>query len=493
MTGSNKIAFSNEFSLLKFARSIISYNYLNDEIKKASVIFLYANIRRMNVSFLSYTEFAKIVFRETVPENISDDAMKNSIRLLRKSYRIEKRLFSPRITYKYYVLLALAYILNLGDVSYNTLEFAELFLKLRINKIQQQIMAEYIGLMGSDMTSKLASVFENTKLEKIAMTIEPLSVFIHNERTFYNLPRRNISVFSTMSAGKSTFINALLGHDYLPSRNEACTAKIVTIANSDYINYCLGYAIRKDSQVFCGDIDSKTVNEWNKDGEVLKIVFEGNLDRINDEKSVTVIHDTPGINYSGNSGHKKITLNHLVDSKPEIIICLLDATQMHTTDYSDALEAMKKTNKKGSNAKVIFIINKADSYDSKKESLKETIYDTIKDLEKHGFINPVIIPVSSQAARLFKMALQGRINFTKKEIYDFEYFSQAFLLPENDYNLLAAGVSGDLLVNSGYRTESEADIAIEGKIYDNRKVLQALFNTGIPVVENILNSKQEIK
>ena len=33
-------------------------------------------------------------------------------------------------------------------------------------------------------------------------------------------------VMATMSSGKSTLINALLGQQILPSRNEACTAKM---------------------------------------------------------------------------------------------------------------------------------------------------------------------------------------------------------------------------------------------------------------------------
>ncbi|MDR1218209.1 MAG: hypothetical protein LBK73_01210 [Treponema sp.] len=80
------------------------------------------------------------------------------------------------------------------------------------------------------------------------------------------------------------------------------------------------------------------------------LFFEGDLDRISSEKIVTVLHYTPGINYSGNTKHKKIMLEHLINSKPGIIICLLDATQTLTTDFSNALEDLKNTNEKGDKA-----------------------------------------------------------------------------------------------------------------------------------------------
>ena len=40
-------------------------------------------------------------------------------------------------------------------------------------------------------------------------------------------------VMATMSSGKSTLINALLGEELLPSKNEACTAKIYSIIDDD--------------------------------------------------------------------------------------------------------------------------------------------------------------------------------------------------------------------------------------------------------------------
>jgi hypothetical protein len=119
------------------------------------------------------------------------------------------------------------------------------------------------------------------------------------------------------------------------------------------------------------------------------------------------------------------------------------------------------------------------------------IEDTLVELEKFGFKNPSVIPVSARAARLFKMALHGKTDFTKKEINDFEYYICFFTHPENDFCLLVAGIRGEAAQNTHYDSPDEGDIVIRGKSYEREQITKALFNTGIPVVENILNDHKE--
>ncbi|GHU76880.1 hypothetical protein FACS189461_4950 [Spirochaetia bacterium] len=482
--------FADEFSLLKFAHSILLYNLPHGQ-KKAFLLVLYENMISMGIVSDLFSEFAKITFNGNIPTHTSDKNIENAIKMLMKKYKTSKGFFSPRITYKYLMLLALAYILKLGDISYDSSRFRNLYDKLKINKKQQFLLEKYIGILEAGNVPELLSFFADTELKESAITIQPLSVFINTEHTFYKLPRRNITLFSTMSAGKSTFVNSLLGHDYLPSKNEACTAKIAAIADNDYINYCLGYVSKKGKPVFCGNVDQTKMEEWNNDSEVSRIILEGNLDRISSEKTVTVIHDTPGINYSGNAEHKKITIEHIVNSRPEIIICLLDATQLFTTGFSDALEDLKKANDKGNKARILFVLNKADSYDAEKESLKETIADTLAAFTEKGFSSPAIIPVSSRAARLFKMALHKRINFTEDEIDDFVHYLRFFFRPENDFSQLAAGVPDEIHRNNEYKTKGKNEITVEGKKYDREQITYALFKTEIPVIENLLNAQTE--
>jgi GTPase SAR1 family protein len=377
-------------------------------------------------------------------------------------------------------------IYSLFEKDINDEQMKQLCIWLHITKKTEDFIIECIE---NYLDPDWLPTVKNGKWKGVAETILPLGEFIRKEKIYYQLPKKNVSMFSTMSAGKSTFVNALLGQDYLPSQNKVCTAKVASISDIDHISYCLGYAIKNRKYIFCNNVDQNKIMEWNNDSRISEIMLEGNLDRISSKIIVTIIHDTPGINYSGNTDHKKITLKHLLDSKPDVIICLLDATQMLTTDFSNALEDLKKTNKKESRAQVLFVLNKADSYDSEKESLKEAITDTLEELEKHGFNKPIVVPVSSLAARLFKKALHGRSNFTENERDDFSRYVRFFSRPENNFRLLAEGVSGKILQDTAYKTKRISKITLEGKNYERDLIVKALFNTGIPVIEYFLNAQ----
>ncbi len=69
----------------------------------------------------------------------------------------------------------------------------------------------------------------------------------------------DVYVAATMSAGKSTFINAMLGCDLLPAANEATTATIATITDNDNckVGEFTGSRINKQDQVMD---DKQSVN-----------------------------------------------------------------------------------------------------------------------------------------------------------------------------------------------------------------------------------------
>jgi hypothetical protein len=91
------------------------------------------------------------------------------------------------------------------------------------------------------------------------------------------------------------------------------------------------------------------------------------------------------------------------------------------------------------------------------------------------------------------MALQGRIDFTEDEIDDFSHYLRFFSRSKNNFTLLATGVPVNEIQNSHHSTYGKSEIIIEGKSYDCDKISDALFCTGIPVVENILDVQKEWK
>src|SRR5699024_7374310 len=87
-----------------------------------------------------------------------------------------------------------------------------------------------------------------------------------------------INVIATMSSGKSTLINALLGKKLMPSKNEACTATITEILDNgaevvEAVVYDQENKVLREVSELTYDI----MNELNDDSDVYKIVAEGNI------------------------------------------------------------------------------------------------------------------------------------------------------------------------------------------------------------------------
>ena len=45
-----------------------------------------------------------------------------------------------------------------------------------------------------------------------------------------------VCVVATMSSGKSTFINSIIGEEIMPEKNEACTARTMAVLDNDILN-----------------------------------------------------------------------------------------------------------------------------------------------------------------------------------------------------------------------------------------------------------------
>lgn len=482
-----------EFTLLRLAQWIRSFTFVDETIRGPFNKLLCHAMYTLCSSVVSWMEFISVLGLETDSKKLTPDELVKCAAPVKKRYRIEKRFFSPQVTYKYLFMVEVCYMYGLFQKHIAADgPFEELCKALGISKKIKIVVQKYASLVKEGKYADLLSFSQNTKVKGFTDTIAPFTEFIIREADYYKCPRSHVSVFSTMSAGKSTFVNALLGHDYLPSKNEVCTAKIITISDIDYIDYCLGYAVKKGGRIFNAKVDQKILEAWNNDLEVSEIVLEGDLDRISSEQTVTVIHDTPGVNYSGDADHKRITAQHLIDSKPNVILCLLDATQMFTLDFADALAALKKCTESGNKVKVLFIINKVDSFDPQKESLKDMIASTVEYLGKHNFEQPVIIPVSSRAARLFKMALLDNIEFSRKDGLLFNEYWDFFSQSDNDFRTFAIGATDAFVRDAQYPIEPDTMVTIGNETYKREEIINHLFATGIPVVEHILNTFTEV-
>ena len=241
--------------------------------------------------------------------------------------------------------------------------------------------------------------------------------FKEQEEKYKTLSKKNIAVCATMSAGKSTFVNALLGRDVLPARSEATTVKITSVYDNDNSNSLIGFVDVNGKIVDrCLDTNLSIINGWNDDSNVSRIYLQGNLDGIGNNGIIAALHDTPGTNYSGDNTHHDITLKFLTSNKFDALIYVANTTQLCTTDESIMLKEIYKNVVDKNKTPVIFVLNKTDCLDPEKEDVTEIIERYRNYLEEIGFNNAMVYPLSSKSARILKMVRNDLSeNLTGKE------------------------------------------------------------------------------
>lgn len=204
----------------------------------------------------------------------------------------------------------------------------------------------------------------------------------------------NILVTANMSAGKSTFINALVGKNISLSQNMACTSKIHFIIGKPYED---GYVYEYDYDLVtdAGKEELLRDNELNlSDRLSVGTYYNGMLGGCR-----LIIYDSPGVNYSEDSKHRKMTENWIKGNNYDLLIYIMDATQLRTTDDKRHLDFVRNN---APDIPVLFVVNKIDAFNLEDEDVEEALKVQKKYLEGIGFRDPILCPVSSRAAYLAK-------------------------------------------------------------------------------------------
>lgn len=309
-----------------------------------------------------------------------------------------------------------------------------------------------------------------------------------------------IIVVATMSSGKSTLINSMLGKELLHCANKATTATITRIHNKDQQNNFNGSAynfepIKSSEKVrlkfldYKSVIDSETLKKWNADSNINYISLTGNIPSIKNSSKHIVLYDSPGPNNSQDNTHENLTLNLVNDGRYGMIIYVLNATQIGINDDRLFLSQISQVLKTDKHKNIIFIINKADVLDAEKgENIEGLVKDVSLYLQQNGFINPTIIPVSARAA------LNARKFLNKEPLTRLEIYTLQQNLDELDNNRLiraSYNVSDEIKIMSLPNTEKK-DISIaikDGLEISKNKIDQLIYFSGIPLLENIINYK----
>lgn len=221
-----------------------------------------------------------------------------------------------------------------------------------------------------------------------------------------------VCVVATMSAGKSTLINALLRRKLMPSRMEACTAIITRIQD------CLQDVDSFKAEVYNQDgrlsethenLTYPIMERLNADQNVSVIQVAGNIPFVESDDVSLVLIDTPGPNNSRDPRHKKVQSELLSKSSKALVLYIM--TGEFGTDDDNALlsrvaESMSVGGKQ-SKDRFIFVINKLDDRKKEDGDTQQTLERVRSYLKNHGISSPNIFPAAALPALNLRLMESG--------------------------------------------------------------------------------------
>jgi len=279
-------------------------------------------------------------------------------------------------------------------------DFNEAF-QQAVNKaiIKRADMKFIVGKSNEDITEQIVRTFEDLKAGPIP---DFPSKMVLNAFDNVNNSVFPINVIATMSSGKSTLINALLGSKLMPYKTEACTATIMEILDTDKSPFtAITYNEAGDPIEVIENLTYEVMVDLNDDDEVCRIEAEGNIPFLDAKSTALKLVDTPGPNNARTSEHRNTTYRAIENSSNNLILYVLNGTQLGTEDDASLLQYVAEQIKKGGKQvrdRFMFVINKMDQFNPEEESIEKAIQAAKDYLAKYGIDDPQLFPCSAFTA-----------------------------------------------------------------------------------------------
>ena len=286
---------------------------------------------------------------------------------------------------------------------------------------EYQELVQVCGLCNSEIeiTPKRSEIgLENARdiLPEVKKLFQEMSPLIHQSVTNPEMIERDLHRFSeassdevpicvlgNYSAGKSTFISALIGSEILPSGSEPITSKIYKIARSKYpdraqiqCKYCnhdvTVLFTDRDSRVIEGIVGNPLAAELNNaladmDNEEIPVRMNRALTVINDYEGTFkgtqvsdlieveipfvkgvlaksqhpfVIFDTPGSNSASNAKHLQVLKSAMANMTNGLPIFICTAESLDSTDNENLYHIIDDLDELD-NRFTMIVVNKADN------------------------------------------------------------------------------------------------------------------------------------
>lgn len=236
--------------------------------------------------------------------------------------------------------------------------------------------------------------------------VDIISAFRHAKSSDFE-----VCIVATMSAGKSTLINSMLGTKLMPSKQEACTAIITRIKDIEESETWQAEVYSKDNRLLetHTDLTYETMERLNSDENVSVIKATGNIPFVTAEDVSLVLIDTPGPNNKRNPEHRKVQSDFLSKSSKSLVLYIMEGT--FGSDDDDALlgqvsESMKVGGKQ-SKDRFIFVVNKMDDRKKEDGDTSQTLDRVRAYLKSHGISDPNLFPAAALPALNIRLIKNG--------------------------------------------------------------------------------------
>lgn len=291
-----------------------------------------------------------------------------------------------------------------------------------------------------------------------------------------------VNVVATMSAGKSTLINALLGQRLMPAKQEACTATITEIKDNDSDHF-EAMVYDKDGNLIetQPELTYAIMDRLNSNPQVSRIHVEGNIPFVTSENVSLVLVDTPGPNNSRDPEHKAATYRMLSESSKTVVLYIMNATQLAVDDDSNLLSHVAESMKVGgkqSRDRFIFVVNKLDDFKKGEDSIDAALKKVRDYLADNGIENPNIYPASALTALNIRTILAESDDDDDDDVYEAKGKVRKFNRNEEmyfeNYAPLPASAKGTIAIRLAKAVDEGDDKT------------QALIHSGVVPVEEAI-------
>ena len=255
------------------------------------------------------------------------------------------------------------------------------------------------GKSDDDINEKVVAIFQELQDGPIDDFRDPklLRAFESTNNSIFP-----VNVIATMSSGKSTLINALLGNKLMPSKNEACTATITEILDVDDPHFS-AIVYDGDNNIIqeVPELTLEIMGELNDDENVHRVSAEGDIPFLDSKSTALMLVDTPGPNNAQNQAHKNTTYRAINSDSNNLILYVLNGTQLSTNDDAALLHYVADQIKKGGKQvrdRFLFVINKMDQFNPEEEDIGKAVLSAKRYLATYGIEDPQLFPCSAFTA-----------------------------------------------------------------------------------------------